>query len=50
MESIEIRWPSGEGGPMDGRGGGYGIFRSEGEAKLVPLRGFVAGKPGSGTR
>jgi tetratricopeptide (TPR) repeat protein len=50
VTSIEIRWPSGKVDRWTDVAADTGYLAREGEAKLVPLRGFVAGKPGSGIR
>ena len=42
VESIEIRWPSGQSRPFQRRARRYGLPGAEGEAKLLPLAGFSA--------
>ncbi len=50
VESIEIRWPSGQVDRHTDVAADTGYLAREAEAKLVPLRGFVAGKPGAKSR
>ncbi len=48
--SIEIRWPSGQVDRFSDVPGDTGYLAREGEAKLLPLRGFLPAKRDTGTR
>ena len=46
IDSIEVQWPSGRLDRWADLPADTGYVAREGEAKLLPLRGFVTGKPG----
>jgi hypothetical protein len=48
--SIEIRWPSGQVDRFSDVPADTGYLAREGEAKLLPLEGFLEGTPRSGIR